>query len=362
MAILTVGTPGGGVETFLDVNLEGTVGAFKAVVGMRVRMQQFRLHAKLPTGTIPLKIADDSARLSEVGLKDGGELRLDKLFRFNGPQQAQRRLDKGLTNVAHSLKNGFKEVGGKVDGVEVKVDGVQETVGKVDRKADEIKSDTAKILGELKDLKERKAIEVVPGEMALMSRVIETLSVGKINILLYRWGIPRDQHLKKAGKAKLLVTEARREDLERVLADPSVAEELKETEAAAVAVVTAAGAKERPKREKKGKKEKKEKKEVKDSPLKQAKLDAAPASSAKDAELKRMRGVHNLQNDSSPKQAKLDVTPASSSSAGEVVTEQLAAAFEATTEEEFNLLLGSTTGGVAGCIDAFDSAGIVRQE
>jgi hypothetical protein len=77
---------------------------------------------------------------------------------------------------------------------------------------------------------------------------------------LYRWGIPRDQHLKKAGKAKLLVTEARREDLERVLADPSVAEELKETEAAAVAVVTAAGAKERPKREKKGKKEKKEKK------------------------------------------------------------------------------------------------------
>jgi hypothetical protein len=125
MAILTVGTPGGGVETFLDVNLEGTVGAFKAVVGMRVRMQQFRLHAKLPTGTIPLKIADDSARLSEVGLKDGGELRLDKLFRFNGPQQAQRRLDKGLTNVAHSLKNGFKEVGGKVDGVEVKVDGVK---------------------------------------------------------------------------------------------------------------------------------------------------------------------------------------------------------------------------------------------
>jgi hypothetical protein len=34
-------------------------------------------------------------------------------------------LDKGLTNVAHSLKNGFKEVGGKVDGVEVKVDGVK---------------------------------------------------------------------------------------------------------------------------------------------------------------------------------------------------------------------------------------------
>ena len=71
MAILTVGTPGGGVETFNDVDLEGTVGEFKAEVGMRVGMQQFRLHAKLPTGTIPLKIADDSARLSEVGLKDG---------------------------------------------------------------------------------------------------------------------------------------------------------------------------------------------------------------------------------------------------------------------------------------------------
>ena len=53
--------------------------------------------------------------------------------------------------------------------------------------------------------------------------------------------------------------------------------------------------------------------------------------------------VLGLQNDSSPKQAKLGATPASPSSAGGVVAEQLAIAFDtATTEEQFQSLLGST--------------------
>ena len=72
MAVLTVNTPGGGVETFDDVDLDGTVKTFKTAVGARVGMTSFQLYAYIGTGTIHLNTELLDASLTKVGLSNGG--------------------------------------------------------------------------------------------------------------------------------------------------------------------------------------------------------------------------------------------------------------------------------------------------
>ena len=116
MSTFSVLVPGGVVEPFVDIGPTSTVGEFKAVVGARVGMKSFRLYVKNPTeGTGLLTRSDDGTLLKEVG---SVEFQLKKQGQGWAPaKQAQRRMDRGLTQVATSLSSGFKAVGGKVDGV-----------------------------------------------------------------------------------------------------------------------------------------------------------------------------------------------------------------------------------------------------
>ena len=113
-------------------------------------------------------------------------------------------------------------------------------------KADAIKEDTTKILGELKELKERKAMESAPSE-TLFVKLFNGLGVGQLTRFLHVWKIPFDRDSKKAGKAQLLAQEAMSrvglaKELDKILANPAswsvqleaVSEEL-EDEAAAEA-------------------------------------------------------------------------------------------------------------------------------
>jgi hypothetical protein len=68
-----------------------------------------------------LKSDFDGKSLTEVGLKDGGVLRVAALSKtWSSAKQAQRRVERGITRVASSLDAGFKAIGGKVDAVDDK--------------------------------------------------------------------------------------------------------------------------------------------------------------------------------------------------------------------------------------------------
>ena len=144
MAVLTVNTPGGGVETFDDVDLDGTVKTFKTAVGARVGMASFQLHAYIRTGTIFLKTSLLDASLTEVGLRDGAELRLRPPGGAEKCQQAQRRLDLGTIRRATSLKRRFDKVSADVveDG-----DKTRNAVAGVASDVVVLKADAGSILG-----------------------------------------------------------------------------------------------------------------------------------------------------------------------------------------------------------------------
>lgn len=201
MAVLTVCIAGGAVETFLNVDLNCTVGAFRAEVGTRLGMKSFLLYAKLATGAINLKHADNSARLSEVGLEDGGELRAADNPGLKRAQQAQRRLKLGLTQVATSLNLGFEKVR-----KEVKTDGdkTRNDVAGVANQCTSMQADVAAI----REAMVGQPPIVIPGQLELMEAVQNTFKVGRINELLLQFGIDRPPGVNKNGKARLLAEKA----------------------------------------------------------------------------------------------------------------------------------------------------------
>jgi hypothetical protein len=129
MSSITVKLPAGATVVIGDVLPECTVGDFKEKVAMEVGYTGFNLHVnRAGAAEELLKNAVNTASL--VSFMDAGAtLRVARYSGFSGPRQAQRRLDKGLTTVATSLKNGFKEVGGKVDGVKDDTEVIRASVG-----------------------------------------------------------------------------------------------------------------------------------------------------------------------------------------------------------------------------------------
>jgi len=135
MTSLTVHTPGGGLKTFDDVDLGVTVGTFRAEVAERVGLSSFKLYATLPSGKTYLKEANDEASLSEVGVVDGGELRVGANTPWTGDKQSNRRLEKGVIATRRTLKIGLREVSTSIATVAQRLDTVQATLcGEVPRR------------------------------------------------------------------------------------------------------------------------------------------------------------------------------------------------------------------------------------
>ena len=135
MTSLTVHTPGGGSKTFDDVDLGVTVGTFRAEVAERVGLSSFKLYATLPSGKTYLKEANDEASLSEVGVVDGGELRVCANTPWTGDKQSARRLEKGVIATRRTLKIGLREVSTSIATVAQRLDTVQATLcGEVPRR------------------------------------------------------------------------------------------------------------------------------------------------------------------------------------------------------------------------------------
>ena len=207
MTTFSVQVPGGGVEPFVDIDPTITVGKFKAVVGARVGMKSFRLFVKNPAeGSVLLKRSDDGTLLNEVGSVD---FLLKKQSQpWEPAKQAQRRLDRGITQVATSLEAGFKEVGGKVVAV--------------DRKASEILKGQAKAQADLTAI--RAALESMqptknPGESELMEQLLNNMKVADMDSLIDRRGIALPPKMNKNGKARLLAQKVPLVELQKVLRD-----------------------------------------------------------------------------------------------------------------------------------------------
>ena len=191
MATLNVQLPGGNVQVFNGVDLGITVGAFKAVIGEKIGMANFKLHGKnidgglVPTETLIKRDVHDLS-LAHVGFKDGGVLRVAKPSNFSAAKQAQRRLDKGVTQCATSLKNLPTSVGGvasAVTSMQADVTAIRNAV---------VAAPPVKI----------------PGETELMEAVLNKFKVNCINGLLNYWMIERPRGVNKNGKALLLVQKA----------------------------------------------------------------------------------------------------------------------------------------------------------
>jgi hypothetical protein len=125
MSSITVKLPAGATVVIGDVLPECTVGDFKEKVAMEVGYTGFNLHVnRAGAAEELLKNAVNTASL--VSFMDAGAtLRVARYSGFSGPRQAQRRLDKGLTTVAHSLT----KVATKVDGVKDDTDVIRAGVG-----------------------------------------------------------------------------------------------------------------------------------------------------------------------------------------------------------------------------------------
>ena len=219
MAVLTVNTPGGGVETFNDVDLDGTVGAFKTVVGVRVGMTSFQLHAYIRTGTIlHLKTSLNDASLTEVGLRDGAELRVKAPGGYEKGPQAQRRLDLGTTQRATSLKRRFDKVSADV------VEDGDKTRGTVDGVANQVTALQADV-DVIKSAVEGHPPVRIPGELELMQQVLDTFNVARMNSLLAGFEIRHPKGTKKSGKARLLAQKAPLLELQTALLETTVAKE-----------------------------------------------------------------------------------------------------------------------------------------
>ena len=167
MVAFTVQLPGGGVETFADLDGALTVKGFKATVKAKTGIASFNLYFRGRDGDVLLKKeVDDEVLLGFLDVSEDAKFVLKKQGQgWSKEKQAQVKLDRGITKCATSLKfTKVKPLKPSVGGVATAVSSMQADVtailnAVVAPPLDPVARAERK---RLRELMRRKAIEWVP--------------------------------------------------------------------------------------------------------------------------------------------------------------------------------------------------------